>query len=89
MSSTPDSAQPVNEGIGPDVKIPGPYPTGKAPNSREAAEAVSHQSEPTDTSTEHAASLGDLTKDVSTSTVPEDSGGLGSPSYDTEEPESS
>lgn len=63
MSSTPDSAQPVNEEIGPEVRIPGPFPTGSAPNRTEAAEAVAHQSKPTDTTTEHAPSLGDLAKD--------------------------
>ncbi len=87
MSSTPErvehSTDELNESIGPDVDIPGPHPTGRAPNSREAAEAGSHQSEPT-TTPRQAASLGDLTEEVSTSEVPEKSGGLGSPIYDEE-----
>ena len=88
MSSTPERAEhsidKLDEAIGPDVEIPAVYPTGSAPNSTEAAEADSHPSEPTTTPSE-GASLGDLTKDVSTSGVPQESGGMGIPQYDDEE----
>jgi len=74
----------MNEAIGPDVNIPGPYPTGSAPTGEEAAETGSHHSEPTDTSRQ-AGSLGDLTKDVSTSEVPTKSGGMGTAMLDDNE----
>ena len=42
MTSTPDrtehAADELNQAIGPDVTIPGPFPTGSAPTSKEAAE---------------------------------------------------
>ena len=88
MSSTPERAEhsidKLDEAIGPDVKIPGVYPTGSAPNSTEAAEADSHPSEPTTTPRE-GGSLGDLTNVVSTCGVAQESGGLGIPQYDDEE----
>jgi hypothetical protein len=74
----------MNEAIGPDVNIPGPYPTGSAPTGEEAAETGSHHSEPTDTSRQ-AGSLGDLTKDVSTSEVPTKSGSMGTAMLDDNE----
>lgn len=91
MSSVPErtehSTDELNEAIGPAVDIPGPYPTGDAPNSPEAGEAVSHPSESSESTTTptHAESLGDLTKEVSTSAVPQDSGGLGSSIYEDDE----
>jgi hypothetical protein len=88
MTSTPDrtehAADEMNEAVGPDVKIPGPFPTGSAPTSKEAAESDSHPSEPAK-APRSGESLGDLTKDVSTSAVPDDSGGLGSAIYDDED----
>jgi hypothetical protein len=74
----------MNEAIGPDVDIPGAYPTGSAPTSKEAAETGSHHSEPTDTPRQ-GGSLGELTKDVSTSEVPTKSGSMGSAMFDDNE----
>jgi hypothetical protein len=65
-----------NEAIGPDVDIPGVYPSGQV-----SGEGDSGKPAPTK-ETRRADSLGDLTKDVSTSTVAEESGGMGSPLYD-------
>jgi hypothetical protein len=80
--SAENSTDELDESIGPDVDVPGPYPTADAPNTREAAEVGSHQSGPA-TTPRQADSLGDLTKDVSTSEVPNKSGGMGV--YDDEE----
>ena len=84
MSSMPDKTeQPTNDtndAIGPDVDIPGPYPTG---HGDPTGEPLSSEPEPTKT-TRVAGSLGDLTKEVSTSTMREETGGLGSPIYDEE-----
>ena len=67
------------EAIGPDdVSIPGPYPSGRVSEHGDA------DPEPTK-KTRNADSLGDLTREVSTSTVAEESGGMGSPLYDDEE----
>lgn len=80
MGNAPDKAEQLNEevneeAIGPDnVSIPGVYPSGQVSEHGDAA------SEPTK-DTRDADSLGDLTKEVSTSTVAEESGGMGSPSY--------
>lgn len=70
--------QEMNEAIGPVVEIPGPYPSGQ----------VSDRGDDKPVPTKHtreAASLGDLTREVSTSTLAEESGGLGSPLHDDEE----
>lgn len=84
MSSMPDSAeQPAkerNDAIGPDVDIPGPYPT---PRGDPSGEPMSSEPEPTK-ATRDAGSLGDLTEEGSTSTMREGTGGLGSPMYDEE-----
>ena len=84
MSSMPDRAeQPttdINDAIGPDVDIPGPYPTGRGDPT---GEPMSPEPEPTK-ATRDAGSLGDLTKETSTSTMREGTGGLGSPAYDEE-----
>ena len=84
MSTTPDRAeQPtddMNDAIGPDVDIPGPYPT---PRGDPTGEPMSAEPEPTK-ETREAGSLGDLSKNVSTSTLSEETGGLGSPIYDKE-----
>lgn len=76
----------MNPAIGPDVDIPGPYPTGEAPTSDEAAESSSHEHAHTNV-TRDAHSLGDLTKERSTSTTAAETGGLGSPRYDEEKTE--
>jgi hypothetical protein len=68
----------MNEAIGPDVHIPGPYPSGRGDPT---GEPLSSEPEPTKT-TRGAGSLGDLTEEVSTSTMREETGGLGSPMYD-------
>lgn len=81
MSRVPE--QPTNEtndAIGPDVDIPGPYPTAKGDPT---GEPMSSEPEPTK-ETREAGSLGDLTEDVSTSTMAEETGGLGSPVFDEE-----
>jgi hypothetical protein len=82
--SMPDKAeQPTNdtnEAIGPDVDIPGPYP---AERGDPTGEPLSREPEPTK-ATRDEGSLGDLTEEVSTSTMREGTGGLGSPVYDKE-----
>jgi hypothetical protein len=84
MSSGPEGVvQPsddMNEAIGPDVDIPGPYPSGRG----DTGESFSSEPEPTK-ETRGAASLGNLTEEVSTSAVREETGGLGSPLHDEEE----
>ncbi|MGH3814883.1 MAG: hypothetical protein ACRDUV_20960 [Pseudonocardiaceae bacterium] len=84
MSSMPDRAeQPTNdtnETIGPEVDVPGPYPTGRGDPT---GEPLSAEEEPTK-ATRSAGSLGDLTEEQSTSTMSEETGGLGSPIYDEE-----
>lgn len=81
--SMPDKAeQPTNEkeAIVADVDIPGPYPTGRGDPT---GEPLSSEPEPTK-ATRGAGSLGDLTEEASTSTMREETGGLGSPLYDEE-----
>lgn len=84
MSSMPDKTeQPtddMNAAIGPDVDIPGAYPT---PRGDPTGEPMSSEPDPTK-ATRDAGSLGDLTKENSTSTMREGTGGLGSPIYDEE-----
>ncbi len=84
MSTTPERAgQPtddMDDAIGPDVDIPGPYPT---PRGDPTGEPMSSEPEPTK-ATRDAGSLGDLTDEASTSTMREETGGLGSPLYDEE-----
>lgn len=70
--------QEMNEAIGPDVEIPGPYPSGQVSDHGDADKPA-----PT-TQSRESASLGDLTEEVSTSTVAEESGGMGSSIYDDE-----
>lgn len=79
----PDKAeQPTNENeeIVADVNVPGPYPTGHGDPS---GEPISSEPEPTK-ATRETGSLGDLTEGVSPSTMREETGGLGSPTYDEE-----
>ena len=73
----------MNEAIGPDIDLPGAYPSGQAPGPGETPDPSSQQQVPTK-ETRDTGSLGDLTKDTSTSTIAEESGGLGSPLYDDE-----
>jgi len=83
MSSTPDRAEPTNEtndAIGPEVDVPGPYPTGRGDPT---GEPLSSEQEPTK-ATRGAGSLGGLTEEKGTSKTREDTGGLGSPIYEDE-----
>jgi len=84
MNSMPEKAEQatddMNEAIGPDVDIPGPYPSGRGDPT---GEPLSSEPEPTK-ATREAGSLGNLTEATSTSTVREETGGLGSPIYDDE-----
>jgi hypothetical protein len=83
--STPGKAeQPANENeaIVADVDIPGPYPTGRGDPT---GEPLSSEPEPTK-ATRGTGSLGDLTEGTSTSTMREETGGLGSPIYNEESP---
>lgn len=68
----------VNDEIVADVNIPGPYPSDRVDYT---GEPPSSEPEPTK-ATRDAGSLGDLTKDTSTSTMRDNTGGLGSPIYD-------
>jgi len=70
----------VNNAIGPDVDIPGPYSSGRGDPT---GEPLSAEPEPTK-ATRSAGSLGSLTEDVSTSMMREKTGGLGSPIHDDE-----
>lgn len=76
---------PTNEGdkerkIVSDVHIPGPYPSAQGDPTGEPLSPETEQPEATRT----GGSLGDLTKDVSTSSMREETGGLGSPLLDDE-----
>jgi hypothetical protein len=66
------------ESISADVRVPGPYPSGSPDTS-----ASSSDPEPSKEARD-ADSLGDLTEDVGTSKMREETGGLGSPVYDDE-----
>lgn len=67
----------MNDAIAADVHIPGPYPSdGDTGESSSGPEPTKE--------TRDAASLGDLTENVSRETVREETGGLGSPVYDDE-----
>jgi hypothetical protein len=80
MSSMPDRAEPTNEtndAIGPEVHIPGPYPTGRGDPT---GEPLSSEPEPTK-ATRGTGSLGNLTEEKGTSKMREETGGLGSPIY--------
>jgi hypothetical protein len=78
MNNAPERAEQLDEDVNEeaitaDVSIPGPYPSGDVSDRGDA-------DEPEPTKEERAAgSLGDLTTETSTSTVAEESGGLGSP----------
>lgn len=77
-----DDQYPTNEeggtrqSISSDVHVPGPYPSDATDTS-----ASSSDPQPTKEARD-ANSLGDLTEDVGTSKVREQTGGLGSPVYD-------
>jgi hypothetical protein len=87
MNNVPDSTEQsrddMNQAIGPEVHVPGPYPSADAPTSGEAANAPSEQQAQTQV-TRDADSLGDLSKGQSMSAVAEESGGLGSPALEEE-----
>lgn len=81
MSNMPDKAeQPTNENdaIVAAVDVPGPYPTARG---NPTGKPLSAEPEPTK-ETRDTGSLGDLTKDASTSTMREETGGLGSAIYE-------
>ena len=82
MSSASDqterSTQEMNEAIGPEVTVPGPYPSDQV--SGPSSEAGS-QSEPTK-ETRGTKSFGDAAKETSTSTTAQETGGMGKPTYD-------
>lgn len=82
MSSASDrterSTEGMNEAIGPDVTVPGPYPSDQV--SGPSAEAGS-QSEPTK-ATRDTKSFGDAAQETSTAMTAEETGGMGSPTYD-------
>jgi len=84
MSSVLDRAeQPTddtNAAVGPGVDVPGPYPT---PRGDPTGESLAPEPEPTK-ATRDAGSLGDLTEGTSTSTMRENTGGLGRPLHDEE-----
>lgn len=84
MSSMPERAeQPtddMNDAIGSGVDIPGPYPSGRGDPT---GEPLSPEPEPTK-ETRDTESLGNLTEQTSTSTLREETGGLGSPLHDEE-----
>jgi hypothetical protein len=69
-----------NNTIGPEINIPGPYPFGRVDPT---GEPLSSESELTK-KTRCTGSLGSLTAETSTSTMREETGGLGSPMYDEE-----
>lgn len=69
----------MNDAIASDVHVPGPYPS-----EGDTGESLSSEPEPTK-ETRDAASLGDLTENVSSETVREETSGLGSPAYDDEQ----
>jgi hypothetical protein len=76
---------PSNEGdkerdIVADVDIPGPYPSGRGDPTGEPLSSDSEDPQATRT----GGSLGNLTEDVSTSSMREETGGLGSPVLDEE-----
>lgn len=76
---------PSNEGdkereITADVHIPGPYPSGRGDPTGEPLSSESEDPQATRT----GGSLGNLTEDVSTSSMREETGGLGSPVFDEE-----
>jgi hypothetical protein len=81
MSNMPDKTeQPTNENdaIVAPVDVPGPYPTARG---NPTGQSLSAEPEPTK-ETRDAGSLGDLTKEASTSAVREETGGLGSAIYE-------
>lgn len=68
----------IRDSISADVHVPGPYPSDSTNTS-----ASSSDPEPTEDARD-ANSLGNLTKDVGTSKMREQTGGLGSPLYNDE-----
>jgi hypothetical protein len=88
VDRTEHAADELNEAIGPDVKIPGLTRPGVPPPVRKLLRVIlTRRSRRKHLGSDE--SLGVLTKDVSTSAVPAESGGLGSAIYDDEEAASS
>jgi hypothetical protein len=69
----------MNDAIVADVHVPGPYPSGEGDPT---GEPLSSDSEEPTKAARSAGSLGNLTEETSTSTVREETGGLGSPVLD-------
>jgi len=78
MPEMTEPTEDMNAAIGPDIDIPGPYPSAHGNPARESDPS---EQEPRK-GTREAGSLGKLTKQTSTSTMREETGGLGSPIYD-------
>jgi len=76
-SASEQSAEGVNEAIGPDVTVPGAYPSDRVTGPADAGS----QSEPTK-ETRETKSFGDAAEETSTSVTAAETGGLGGPTYD-------
>lgn len=81
MSSASDRTERSSEGmiesVGPDVTVPGPYPSDRVSGPADTGS----QSEPTK-ATRGTKSFGDAGEETSTSVTAAETGGLGSPTYD-------
>ena len=81
MSSASDrterSGEGMNEAVGPDVSVPGPYPSDRVSGPADTGS----QSEPIK-DTRGTKSLGDAAEETSTSVTAAETGGLGGPTYD-------
>lgn len=76
---TERSTEKMNEAIGPDVDVPGAYPSDRVSGPAGA------ESQPKPTKeTRETRSFGDAAEDQSTSTVADETGGMGGPTYDDE-----
>lgn len=78
--SNEEKEEGMDDAIAADVHIPGAYPSDRGDAT---GEPLSSGPEPTK-ETRNTGSLGDLTENVSQERVREETGGLGSPSYDDE-----
>jgi hypothetical protein len=81
MSSASDrterSGEGMTESVGPDVTVPGPYPSDQVSDPADTGS----QSEPTK-ATRGTKSFGEAAEETSTSVTAAETGGLGSPTYD-------
>jgi hypothetical protein len=76
----PANEEDDNKEIAADVNVPGPYPSGRGDPT---GKPLSPETEPAEAS-RTGGSLGNLTEDASTSSVRDETGGLGSPLSDDE-----